>query len=130
MSRHPRPRSSERGAVLAMLPMFLVIGALLLLGATRLGMATVVQARADAAADAAALAAAEELALGRGSTAAYRAAFTAAHVNGARLSTCDCEGAHADVEVLVPPPLALRMLGLVRGHARAEVERGVLAGDG
>lgn len=101
-----------------------VFAAVLLAGLTRLATATVIQARADAAADAAALAAAEELALGHGEAAAREAAEAVAAMNGgARLERCDCTGTHAEVVVRLQSPAPLRgLVPAVLGHARAEVD--------
>jgi anti-anti-sigma factor len=68
---------------------------------------------ADTAADAAALAGADALALGRGSSAAVRAARAAASLNHARLVSCSCAGAAAEVVV---------QLGRAYGRARAVVD--------
>jgi secretion/DNA translocation related TadE-like protein len=97
------------------------LGALLALGAARLGGAVVGRARADAAADAAALAAADMLALGRGPEAAARAAAETAVANDARLVSCACAGRIATVDVEVAISGLGGVGGLARGRARAEV---------
>jgi secretion/DNA translocation related TadE-like protein len=98
-----------------------VIGAVLALGAARLGGAVVGRARADAAADAAALAAADMLALGRGADAAAEAAAETAVANDARLVRCVCRGRTATVDVEVAVPGLGGVGGPTRGRARAEV---------
>ncbi|HYU39220.1 MAG TPA: Rv3654c family TadE-like protein [Acidimicrobiia bacterium] len=97
------------------------LGAVLALGAARLGGAFVARARADAAADAAALAAADMLALGRGEAAAGAAAADTAAGNDARLVRCTCRGRIATVEVEVAVHGLGRLGGPARGTARAEV---------
>jgi secretion/DNA translocation related TadE-like protein len=108
----------ERGGVSILMLVVLVFGLLLTLGVSRLGVALAGRARADTAADAAALAAADSLALGRGSGAAVEAARDTAATNGARLVSCECAGTDAEVVV----ELDLGVLGVARGHARAEVD--------
>lgn len=81
-----------------------VMGIYLALGLTRLGVAAVVRARADTAADAAALAAADMLALGRGSGTAVAAARETASANGAELVSCRCSGHDALVRVRMDIP--------------------------
>jgi hypothetical protein len=85
----------------------------LCLGIARVGAATVLKARADTAADAAALAGADALALGQAPGAAKAAARAAATDNGARLVSCSCAGAAAEVVVEI---------GRAHGYARAEVD--------
>jgi secretion/DNA translocation related TadE-like protein len=97
------------------------LGALLALGAARLGGAVVGRARADAAADASALAAADMLALGRGPDAAAQAAAETADDNGAQLVRCACRGRIATVDVEVAVPGLGGVGGPARGRARAEV---------
>jgi secretion/DNA translocation related TadE-like protein len=97
------------------------LGALLALGAARLGGAVVGRARADAAADAAALAAADMLALGRGPEAAAEAAAETADANDARLVRCACAGRIATVDVEVAIPGLGGVGGPARSKARAEV---------
>lgn len=96
----------------------LVFGLVLTLGVSRLGVALIGRARADTAADAAALAAADSLALGRGPGAAIDAARVTAESNGAHLISCTCGGTSAEVVVDVD----LGVLGVARGHSRAEVD--------
>jgi hypothetical protein len=96
----------------------LVFGLVLTVAAGRLGVALVGRARADTAADAAALAAADQLALGRGASAAEAAARETAASNGASLASCQCAGTAAEVEV----ELDLGVLGRARGHAKAAVD--------
>ena len=98
-----------------------VLGAVLALGAARLGGAVVARARADAAADAAALAAADMLALGRGEGEAVAAAGETAADNDAHLVSCTCAGRIATVRVEVTMDGLGRIAGPARGTARAEV---------
>ena len=103
-----------------------VVGAVLSLGAARLGSALIGRARADTAADAAALAAADTLALGQSSADAKAAARSTAASNHARLLSCACAGTTAEVVVEVDVPgldvPGLGALGAVaRGRAKAEV---------
>ena len=99
----------------------LVVGLVLATGAARLGGALVGRARAESAADAAALAAADRLALGDGSAAAHAAAGATAARNDARLVSCDCAGASAEVVVEVALPAWGAVFGPARGRARAAV---------
>ena len=100
------------------------VGVVLMLGLGRIAGATVLQARADAAADAAALAAADALALGRGAAGAIDAARTTAADNGAELVECGCAGLSAEVVVAVDPPDGpLAAFGPAKSRARAEVDR-------
>jgi hypothetical protein len=78
----------------------IVVAGMLMLGAAQLGGAGTRKARADTAADAAALAAADELALGRSSAEAARAARMVAAANGAALVSCACAGTSAQVTVV------------------------------
>jgi hypothetical protein len=112
-----RTRPGERGAGAIVMIGVVGVGCLLVAGATRLGVALVAQARADAAADAAVLAAADHLALGAGADGARAAAVATAADNGAELVRCDCGGRYPEVEVRVAVP----MLGAARATARAEV---------
>ena len=107
----------DRGAISIIALAVLVIALALAVGAARAGVVLVGQARAETAADAAALAAADSLALGRDRP--EPAARDAAARNGARLVSCDCHDAHAEVLV----ELRLRGVGTswVRARARAEV---------
>lgn len=113
----------ERGSIAVVTVGVVAIGMVALLALARLGSAAVLQARADTAADAAALAAADQLALGRGSAAAQRAAQETAVANGGVLVSCLCGGSAAEVMVEVAPP---RAVGAVtrpaHGRARAEVD--------
>jgi hypothetical protein len=83
------------------------------IGIARVGNAALLQSRADTAADAAALAGADVLAVGGSAEAAIRAARAAAASDRARLVSCSCEGAAAEVVV---------MIGRAHGHARADVD--------
>jgi len=112
---------SERGSMAVVLIAVVALGALLALGAARLGGALVARARADAAADAAALAAADMLALGRGKDAARAAASDTAAANDAKLVSCRCGGRFPTVEVDVAVPGLGGVGGPARGAARAEV---------
>jgi secretion/DNA translocation related TadE-like protein len=107
----------ERGAVSIIVVAVLVVALAIAVGAGRAGVVMIGQARAETAADAAALAAAAALALGRGR--AEPAARDAASRNGARLVSCDCRDAHA--EVVVELPLRGAATAKVRARARAEV---------
>jgi secretion/DNA translocation related TadE-like protein len=111
----------QRGSMAIVLMAVVVLGAVLALGAARLGGAIVARARADAAADAAALAAADMLALGRGEQAAAGAAGETAADNGARLVSCDCAGRIATVRVELTMAGLGRVAGPARATARAEV---------
>jgi len=108
-----RVTARDRGAVSILVLAAVGISVVLCLGIARVGGAAVLQARADTAADAAALAGADTLALGRGSSAAVRAARAAASLNHARLVSCSCAGAAAEVVV---------QLGRAHGRARAVVD--------
>ncbi len=111
-------RTSERGAVAALMAGVLAISASAVLGAARLGAGVIASARADSAADAAALAAADMLALRRGGGAARAAATETAAANGARLDRCSCSGVTATVTVSLP----VGLLGArAEATARAEV---------
>jgi secretion/DNA translocation related TadE-like protein len=103
----------ERGAVSILVLAAAGIAVVLCLGVGRVGGAAVLQARADTAADAAALAAADALALGRGSSGAASAARAAASLNRARLVSCSCDDAAAEVVV---------QIGRAHGRARAVVD--------
>jgi hypothetical protein len=105
--------AGERGAVSILMLAAAGIAVLLCLGLGRVGGAAVLQARADTAADAAALAAADALALDRGPSGAAAAARTAAALNRARLVSCSCAGAAAEVVV---------QIGRAHGRARAVVD--------
>jgi secretion/DNA translocation related TadE-like protein len=111
----------ERGGVSIVVLAVLVIGLLITAGAARLGGALVGRARAESAADAAALAAADRLALGGGPDAAHAAASRTAASNDARLVSCECAGATAEVVVEVDLPAVLALFGPARGRAKAEV---------
>jgi secretion/DNA translocation related TadE-like protein len=111
----------ERGGVSVVMLAVLVFGALLALGAARLGGALVGRARAESAADAAALAAADRLALGGGAPAARSAAVRTAEHNDARLVSCACAGTSAAVVVEVDLPAWSAVFGPARGRAKAEV---------
>lgn len=111
----------ERGGVSIVMLAVLVVGLVLAMGAARLGGALIGRARADAAADAAALAAADRLALGGGAAAARAAAHETAVRNEARLVSCDCSGATAEVVVEVDVPAWGALFGPARGRAKAEV---------
>jgi secretion/DNA translocation related TadE-like protein len=113
--------SGQRGSMAVVLIAVVALGAVLALGAARLGGALVARARADAAADAAALAAADMLALGRGAGAAGEAATDTAAANDARLVRCTCGGRFATVEVEVAVPGLGGLAGPARGSAKAEV---------
>lgn len=110
-------RGAERGAVSIIVIAVLLIGLGLAAAAARAGVVLIGQARADTAADAAALAAADALALRRGR--AEASARDAASRNGARLVSCDCRDAHA--EVVVELRLRGGSVGKVRARARAEI---------
>ena len=105
--------ASERGAVSILMLAAAGIAVVLCLGVGRVGGAAVLQARADTAADVAALAAADALALGWGSSGAAGAARVAASLNRARLVSCSCAGAAAEVVV---------QIGRAHGRARAVVD--------
>jgi secretion/DNA translocation related TadE-like protein len=111
----------ERGGVSVVMLAVLVFGALVTMGAARLGGALVGRARAETAADAAALAAADRLALGGGAPAARTAAERTAASNHARLVSCDCAGASAAVVVEIDLPAWAAVFGAARGTAKAEV---------
>lgn len=114
--------SSERGSVLPLLLVAVVVGLLLVVQVGRLGAHAVAQARAETAADAAALAAADALALGRGPEAARRAAIRTARANGAVLDPdrCDCTGRLVTVEVSFT---VVRIAGFaVSAEARSRAE--------
>ena len=87
----------ERGSVSLLALAAVGLSVVLCLGIARVGGAAVLQARADTAADAAALAGADALALGRGPSSALRSARAAASLNHARLVSCTCAGAEAEV---------------------------------
>ena len=98
-----------------------VIGAVLSLGAARLGGAIIGRPRADTAANGAALAAADALALGNDAGAAEAAARATAASNDAHLVSCVCSGTTAEVVVVVDVP-GIGALGAVAdGRAKAEV---------
>jgi secretion/DNA translocation related TadE-like protein len=103
----------ERGSVSLLALAAVGLSVVLCLGIARVGGAAVLQARADTAADAAALAGADALALGSGPSSALRSARAAALLNHARLVSCTCAGAEAEVVV---------QLGRAHGHARAVVD--------
>ena len=106
-------RRGQRGSVSILMLALVGIAVMLCLGVGRVGGAAVLQARADTAADAAALAGADALALGRSPADAWRAARSAASLNQARLVSCSCAGAAAEVVV---------QIGRAHGHARAVVD--------
>jgi secretion/DNA translocation related TadE-like protein len=116
-----RGTRGERGGVTIVMVAVVVIGAVLSLGAGRLGGAIVGRARADTAADAAALAAADALALGEGADAAQAAARATAASNDAHLVSCMCSGTTADVVVDVDVPGIGALGAVARGRAKAEV---------
>jgi secretion/DNA translocation related TadE-like protein len=109
----------ERGNVSIVALAGVGLAIVLCLGIARVGGAAALKARADTAADASALAAADSLALGRTAGAALGAARSAAADNGARLVSCSCAGASAEVVVEI---------GRAHGRARAEVGSGRLPG--
>jgi secretion/DNA translocation related TadE-like protein len=109
---------NQRGSVTVFMVAAIALAAVLMAGVARVGGAAGQRARADSAADAAALAAADQLALGRGAAAAQDAARSTAAANGARLTSCECEGTAAEVVVVV---------GAATGRARAEVDFGRMA---
>ena len=113
-------RRDDRGNVSIVALAGVGLAIVLCLGIARVGGAAALKARADTAADAAALAAADSLALGRTAGAAVGAARSAALDNGARLVSCSCAGASAEVVVAI---------GRAHGHARAEVSSRRLPGD-
>ncbi len=117
-AEHKGPFWRDQGSVAIVMLAVVVVGCMFALGAARLGRAATTQAMVDAAADAAALAAADALAMGRGGDAAQAAAADIASANGTRLLSCQCEGAHAEVEVEFRRSVEGRR---VRGRARAEV---------
>jgi len=102
-----------RGNVSILMVGGVALAAVVCLGVGRVGGAAMLAARADTAADAAALAGADALALGRGPSSALRSARAAASLNHARLVSCTCAGAEAEVVV---------QLGRAHGHARAVVD--------
>ena len=108
----------EGGNISILVATAVVVGGLLCVAVGRVGDAATLQARADAAADAAALAAADQLALGRGASAAGARARVVARDNGATLVSCACRGEAAEVVVA---------FDRARGHARAEVDRSASA---
>jgi secretion/DNA translocation related TadE-like protein len=97
-----RSRRSERGSATVLVCALAGLSAALVLGLTRLAVATVTAARAQTAADAAALAAAQELVAGRSEQEAARIAKASAEANGARLLECRCRGRDATVKVAFP----------------------------
>jgi secretion/DNA translocation related TadE-like protein len=105
----------QRGSVTVMMVAAIALAAVMMVGVARVGGAAGRRARADNAADAAALAAADQLALGQGAHAAVGAARSTAEANGARLTSCECDGTAAEVAVVV---------GDATGRARAEVDFG------
>lgn len=107
------PRQPEFGNVSVIALAGVGLALVCCLGIAKVGAAVVLQSRADAAADAAALAGADALALGRTPAAAIEAASGAAGDNGARLVSCSCAGAVAEVVV---------RMGRAHGHARAEID--------
>jgi secretion/DNA translocation related TadE-like protein len=112
---------SEAGSAAVVVCALAALAAALALGVTRVGVASVVAARAETAADAAALVAARELATGRSEGEAARMAEAAAAANGARLLDCDCRGPDAVVRVAVLPPAGGLFSAPARARARAAV---------
>jgi secretion/DNA translocation related TadE-like protein len=116
------PALDERGAMTVLTTAYVALAIVIAIGLTRVGAATVLQARAQAAADVAALAAADELASGRGNDAARRAAAAVATDNGAHLVLCWCETTFAEVQVALDGPDVLGFPRDPTARARAEVD--------
>jgi secretion/DNA translocation related TadE-like protein len=115
----PRNRRSEAGSAAVLVCALAGLSAVLALGVTRVGVASVATARAETAADAAALAAAHELAAGRSEREASRIAEASAVANGARLIDCDCRGPGATVKVVVRVPRSGPLAVSANASARA-----------
>lgn len=94
-------KGAEKGSVVILVVVGVMLAGLLCLAVARLGGAAVEKARANTAADAAALAAAGELGGGGTGGDAVRAAGSVAAANGAILTRCRCSGTEAIVEVRV-----------------------------
>jgi secretion/DNA translocation related TadE-like protein len=105
--------SRERGNVAILMVAAIALAGFLALAVAQLGAAAARDGRADTAADAAALAAADALAEGKGPAGALAAARRIAAANGARLESCRCAGAAADVTVVA---------GDAHARARAEID--------
>jgi hypothetical protein len=113
-------RRPESGNISLVALAGVALAIVLCLGVARVGAAAGLKARADTAADAAALAGADSLAIGQSGVEATRAARDAAADNGARLISCACAGASAEVVVSI---------GRAHAGARAETDaRGRRAG--
>lgn len=116
---HRTERRGESGAATVVMLALFVVGLVLMLGATRVGVALVTRARAQTAADAAALAAADAIALGGGAEQARADAAASAADNGGRLVACTCGGSPVTVTVEVDAPWLGRV---ARVDARAEID--------
>jgi secretion/DNA translocation related TadE-like protein len=115
-------RRRDDGAVTVAMTIAVVLAGLLLYGVARVGVASVLRARAENAADAAALAAADRLALGATAADARAAAATVARANGATLLECSCGGTSAEVVVQLAGDAPVPWLPAVQARARAEVD--------